>query len=121
MTMTAPPSSTLPAVACALWCLDGSGHTDANFPEDQVCRGETVEVELTRLPLVEVREDEWARDVVRFYLLRHAGALMTTIEMYRGELGETVSLAVDEAEALGDALLRAVRQARAGTGEPTRP
>ena len=114
MTMTAPSSSTLPAVACTPWCVDGSGHTDAVFPEDQVCRGETVEVELTRQPLVEVGEDEWVRDVVRFYLLRHAGALMTTIEMYRGDLGETVSLAVDEAEALGDALLRAVHQARAG-------
>lgn len=121
MTMTAPSFPTLSAVACAPWCVDGTGHTDARFPEDQVCRGETVQVELTRLPLVEVGEDEWARDVVRFYLLRHAGALMTTIEMYRGELGETVSLAVDEAEALGDALLRAAHQARAGTGEPSHP
>ncbi len=119
MTMTAPSSSTLPAVACTPWCVDGSGHTDAVFPEDQVCRGETVEVELTRQPLVEVGEDEWVRDVVRFYLLRHAGALMTTIEMYRGDLGETVSLAVDEAEALGDALLRAVQQARAGAATST--
>lgn len=114
------PSSTdeeaavLPAVTCAPWCLDGTGHTDAHYSEEQVCRGETVQVELSRRPLVEVGDDTWAREVLHLYLLRHAGALMTTIEMYRGELGETVSLAIDEAEALGGALLRAVDQARGG-------
>ncbi len=107
---TAP--ATLPPVVCAPWCLDGGGHTDASFPEDQVCRGETVEVELSRRPLIEVGEDTWARETVHLYLLRHPGAVRTTVEVYRGELGETVSFAVDEAEALGTALLSAVQQAR---------
>jgi len=49
---------------------------------------------------------------VHLYLLRHAGASTPTVEMYRGELGESVSLALDEAEALGSALLAAVRSAR---------
>jgi hypothetical protein len=100
-------------VECAPWCLDGHGHPDAPFPEDQVCRGETMQVPLTRAPLVEVGTDEWAREQLHFYLLRHAGAHMTTVEMYRGDLGETVSLTVDEAEALGEALVEAARRARA--------
>ena len=72
-----------------------------------------MDVELTRLPLVEVDEDAWHRDSMHLYLLRHAGALMTTVEMYRGDLGESTSLTLDEAEALGQALLRAVRSGRA--------
>ena len=102
----------LPAVVCAPWCVDGTGHTDVHYPEDQVCRSETVEVELSRPPLVEVGDDSWRRDSVHLYLLRHAGASTPTVEMYRGELGESVSLALDEAEALGSALLAAVRSAR---------
>ena len=118
MTLASPAPSgfasvaPLPAVVCAPWCVDGSGHTDAHFPEEQVCRGETEHVELTRLPLVEVADDVWQRESVHLYPLRHAGALMTTVEMYRGELGETVSLTVDEAEALARTLLRAVEQIR---------
>ena len=102
----------LPAVVCAPWCVDGTGHTDVHYPEDQVCRSETVEVELSRPPLVEVGDDSWRRDSVHLYLLRHPGATSPTIEMYRGELGESVSLALDEAEALSSALLTAVRSAR---------
>lgn len=112
LTTSSHAQAVLPAVVCATWCVDGSGHSDAHYPEEQVCRSETVQVELSRLPLVEVSEDAYARDTMHLYLLRHAGALMTTIEMYRGELGESVSLAVDEAEALGEALLNAVRQVR---------
>ncbi|WP_457207352.1 DUF6907 domain-containing protein [Nocardioides sp. P5_C9_2] len=106
-----PADAALPAIECAPWCIDGSGHADANFPEDQVCTGETVELSLSRVPLVEVGTDEWARQQMNFYLLRHPGALQTTIEMYRGDLGETVSLTVDEAQALGQALVEAARQA----------
>ena len=36
---TSAPTGGLPAVSCASWCIDGTGHTDAPFPEDQVCRG----------------------------------------------------------------------------------
>ena len=108
---TDPPS--LAPVTCADWCVDGDGHADAHFPEDQVCRGETVEVELSHRPLVQLDEDTWTRESVHLYLLRHPGALRTSVEMYRGELGETVSLTVDEAEALGQALAQAVRSARA--------
>jgi hypothetical protein len=112
MTQTSPAPAALPAVSCAPWCLDGDGHTDAPFPEDQVCRGETVEVELSHRPLVQVDEDTWARETVHLYLLRHPGALRTSVEMYRGELGETVSLTVEEADALGHALLDAVKATR---------
>ncbi len=112
----APAHALAPAplapVTCAPWCADGHGHTDAHFPEQQVCTGETVDVELTRLPLVEVDEDAWQRDSMHLYLLRHAGGLMTTVEMYRGDLGESTSLTLDEAEALGRALLASVRDAR---------
>ncbi len=111
-TTAAPdPGPGLPAVTCAPWCIDGSGHTDAPFPEDQVCRGATAEVELTRRPLVEVADDEWRRETVHFYLLRRPGHT-PTVEMYRGELGESVTFTLDEAEALGLALAQAVQQAR---------
>lgn len=119
MTLTSPAPTPAPMeapallpVGCASWCVDGTGHTDVRFPEDQVCRGETIEVELSRRPLVEVEEDIWARETVHLYLLRHPGARRTTVEVYRGELGETVSFAVDEAEAFGQALLDAVQKAR---------
>lgn len=120
MTLTTPAPSPatpatpapLPPVSCAPWCVDGTGHTDATFPEDQVCRGTTIEVELSRRPLIEVGEDTWARESVHLYLLRRPGALRSTVEVYRGELGETVSFAVDEAEAFGQALLDAVHQIR---------
>lgn len=117
MTLTITPRqatapATLPAIVCAPWCLDGRGHVDAHFPEQQVCTGETVDLELTRLPLVEISDDTWQRDSMHLYLLRHAGAHMTTVEVYRGELGETVSLTLDEAEELGRALLEAARRAR---------
>ncbi|HEV2797265.1 MAG TPA: hypothetical protein VGV65_06555 [Nocardioides sp.] len=101
----------LPAVTCAPWCVDGTGHTDARFPEDQVCRGTTVEVELSRRPLVEIAEDQWGRETVHLYLLRHPGHT-PTVEMYRGELGESVTFTLGEAEALGLALAQAVQQAR---------
>ena len=105
------PTVGLPAVSCASWCLDGTGHTDATFPEDQVCRGATVDVELTRRPLVEVADDEWRRETVHLYQLRRPGHT-ATVEIYRGELGESVTLTLDEAEALGLALVRAAMEAR---------
>lgn len=105
-------AATLQPVACAPWCVDGDGHTDAPFPEDQVCRGATVEVALSHRPLIEVDADTWVRETVHLYLLRHPGALRTSVEMYRGELGETVSLTLDEADALGQALTQAVGSAR---------
>lgn len=118
MTPTAPATTPapvetagLPAVTCASWCLDGTGHTDARFPEDQVCRGTTVEVELTRRPLVEVADDEWRRETVHLYLQRRPGHT-PVVEMYRGELGESVTFTLDEAEALGLALGQAVQQGR---------
>lgn len=110
-TAAATPAST-PTVACAAWCIDGTGHADVAIPEDRVCRGETIEVELSRRPLVEVDDDTWVRETVHLYLLRHPGARRTTVEVYRGELGETVSFAVAEAEAFGQALLDAVHQAK---------
>ena len=122
MTPTAPAATSapvdaavaaagLPAVTCTSWCLDGTGHTDAPFPEDQVCRGATVEVELTRRPLVEVADDEWRRESVHLYLQRRPGHT-PVVEMYRGELGESVTFTLDEAEALGLALGQAVQQGR---------
>ncbi|MCF6378612.1 hypothetical protein L2K70_13450 [Nocardioides KLBMP 9356] len=107
-----PPSTGLPPVTCASWCIDGTGHTDAPFPEDQVCRGTTVDVELTRRPLVEVAEDQWARETVHLYLRRNPGSHTPTVEVYRGELGESVTFTLDEAEALGMALVRSVLEAR---------
>ena len=118
MTLTTPAPTEasgpthLPPVSCAVWCLDGDGHTDAHFPEDQMCRGETVEVELSHRPLIQLDEDTWVRESVHLYLLRRPGALRTSVEMYRGELGETVSLTVAEAEALAQALADAVGSAR---------
>jgi hypothetical protein len=111
-TATAPDLTVgLPAVACAPWCVDGAGHTDAPFPEDQVCRSATVDVELSRRPLVEVDDDQWRRETVHLYLLRRPGHT-PIVEMYRGELGESVTFTLDEAEALGLALVQSVQQAR---------
>lgn len=110
-TETATPAAGLAPVTCAAWCVDGTGHTDAPFPEDQVCRGATLDVELTRRPLVEVADDEWRRETVHLYLLRRPGHT-PVVEMYRGELGESVTFTLDEAEALGLALGHAVQQAR---------
>ena len=116
MTLTEPTPAAAPAtvepVACAAWCVDGGGHTDAPFPEAQTCRGTTVDVELTRRPLVEVADDAWQHETVHLYLLRQPGAQQPTVEVYRGELGESVSLSLDEAEALGLALVKATLEAR---------
>lgn len=111
--VTAAPAdaAALPAVACASWCIDGDGHTDARFPEDQVCRGATIDVELTRRPLVEVADDDWRRETVHLYLLRRPGHT-PTVQIYRGELGESVTFTLDEAEELGLALVQQVLQAR---------
>ena len=98
MTLIAPATGTpvppvaLPPVTCASWCIDGTGHTDAPFPEDQVCRSATTDVEL--------------------YLRRHPGAHTPTVEVDRGELGESVTFTLAEAEALGLALVRSTLQAR---------
>ena len=110
---TSAPTGGLPAVSCASWCIDGTGHTDAPFPEDQVCRGETVDVELTRRPLVEVADGTWERETIHLYLLRQPGAHTAVVELYRGELGESVTLTLVEAEALGLALVRTAMDARA--------
>ena len=118
MTLIAPATGTpvppvaLPPVTCASWCIDGTGHTDAPFPEDQVCRSATTDVELTRRPLVEVADGEWQRETVHLYLMRHRGAHTPTVEVYRGELGESVTFTLAEAEALGLALVRSTLQAR---------
>ena len=104
MTLIAPATGTpvppvaLPPVTCASWCIDGTGHTDAPFPEDQVCRSATTDVELTRRPLVEVADGEWQRETVHLYQLRRRGHT-ATVEIYRGELGESVTLTLDVSEA----------------------
>ena len=104
--------STLPPVPCAAWCVDGTGHTDARFPEDQVCRGTTVDVELTRRPMVEVADGVWQHETIHLYLLRQPGAHTPEIQIYRGDLGESVALSVDEAEALGLSLVKSALEAR---------
>jgi hypothetical protein len=43
MTMTMP---TLAPVECTPWCIDGSGHTDAEDLEEQFCRSASHTVEL---------------------------------------------------------------------------
>lgn len=35
----------LAPITCAPWCADGTGHTNAHFPEDQSCEGPAVEVD----------------------------------------------------------------------------
>jgi hypothetical protein len=38
----------LPPIACAPWCRDGSGHTNAQHPDDQYCDTGYLVVELQR-------------------------------------------------------------------------
>ena len=41
---------TLAPVVCTPWCADGTGHADAEEPEDQFCRGAGWTVELAPAP-----------------------------------------------------------------------
>jgi hypothetical protein len=43
-------SQALPPVACMPWCADGTGHTEAEEPEDQFCRSARHAVELGPAP-----------------------------------------------------------------------
>ena len=43
-------SQALPPVNCMPWCTDGTGHTEAEEPEDQFCRSARHAVELGPTP-----------------------------------------------------------------------
>jgi hypothetical protein len=66
--MTATITETLPAVECAPWCEDGTGHTDAWHPDDQWCHGPLHIVKMTRMPLEHYTDrdgntEHWLDDV----------------------------------------------------------
>lgn len=46
--------TTLPAVVCEPWCIEGSGHVGERFPADQTCVGEPAEIHVSRYPLIGV-------------------------------------------------------------------
>ena len=67
--MTVTMNETLPAVRCAAWCEDGTGHTQATHPDDQWCHSDDHVVKLTRMPVLTFGEHKWL-DNIRVYLAR---------------------------------------------------
>lgn len=41
----------MPAIKCTPWCVEGDGHTDEVFREDQTCWGPDAYVELSLEPV----------------------------------------------------------------------
>ena len=50
--------------------------------------------------------------MIHLYLLRQPGDHTPVIQIYRGDLGESVALSLDEAEALGLSLVKSALEAR---------
>ena len=90
----------LPAVECAPWCRDGSGHIDALDPDDQACISEEHAVKLATEPLMRLAGANTQLGTLEAYLLRERDARSTTIELSKGDI-PVASLRLDEALELG--------------------
>lgn len=90
----------LPAVECAPWCRDGSGHATALHLDDQACVGEEHTVELSTEPLVRLAGASTQLQTLEAYLLRERHARNSSIELSKGDI-PIASLRLDEALALG--------------------
>ena len=100
MNQTQTRRQTLPAVECAPWCRDGSGHTAALDPHDQACIGDEHSVELTTEPRVRLAGASTQLETLEVYLLRERDARSSTIEVSKGDV-PIASLRLDEALELG--------------------
>src|SRR6478735_2170176 len=93
-------TQTLPAVACARWCRDGKGHTDALDPDDQACISDEQTVELTTEPHVRLAGASTQLETLEVYLLREPDARSSTVEVSKGDI-PIASLTLNEAAELG--------------------
>jgi hypothetical protein len=114
MTMTvtiSTTSSTLAPVVCTTWCVDGSGHVDADEPHEQFCRSARHSVELAETP--DGTGGSW-QSRVYVHLYRDAGdgdgSDTADLQPPRVELvgtgSDTMSLSTQEARELGELLLQ---------------
>jgi hypothetical protein len=90
----------LPAVECAPWCRDGSGHIDALDADEQVCISEEHVVELTTEPHVRLAGASTQLETLEVYLLRERDAPSAMVEVSKGDI-PIATLTLGEALALG--------------------
>jgi hypothetical protein len=60
----------LPAVDCATWCADGTGHTDAGHPDEQGCTSHARRVTLLRHEPVGSASGGWQMDSLAAHVAR---------------------------------------------------
>lgn len=106
--------STLPPTPCAPWCHDGSGHTDADHPEDQWCGTHSEGVELDAEPLSTFTTkdgDKLAyKQSLDAYLSRAGWSTRTLVNLTHNGL-TAIHLTPAEAVTLGEILTRLGRLA----------
>ncbi len=111
-------SRTSASVECTSWCADGSGHADADAPDEQFCRSAPHTVELDQA--ADGMGGSW-RSRVYVHLYRDAigvdgaGAAVLDrprIEVLGGE--DPLNLSTPEARELGELLLRLATAADRG-------
>lgn len=103
----------LPPVKCTPWCADGTGHTDAVFPEDQTCWGYDRYVDLS---LAEVMLDSQGAWYAGLGACAHRSAKTMQSSVYvhlrditlrRGDepVDSSIRLTANEARAFASALV----------------
>jgi hypothetical protein len=103
--------SHLPAVDCAPWCTDGTGHIHEWHPSDQRCGDERTRVPLRREPMSSTDNDDPWMSFLDVALNREwEGQPYVSVDKNAVAGGFTMTL--DEAEQLGNALLERVKLAR---------
>ncbi|MET1152802.1 hypothetical protein [Arthrobacter sp.] len=88
-------TATLSPVVCAPWCEAGDGHTDATLAEDQICFGESLEIQLPATDTV-------APDTLELYPAQSAGGAVEVRLSHNGGAGPALALA--DVERLRDGL-----------------
>lgn len=88
-------TATLSPVVCATWCEAGDGHTDATHAEDQVCLGESLEIQLPAT-------DTGAPGTLELYRAQSAGKAVEVRLSHNGGAGP--ALALGDVERLRDEL-----------------
>lgn len=104
-------------VRCTPWCCDGTGHPDAEGPDEQGCYSVGRRVELVRTPVSD--QGAWSHGHLAVHLYRDThpdgsgGAFLDQphIEVYAGD-AEPIRLSTAEARQLSDVLIELAETAQ---------
>jgi hypothetical protein len=107
--------TTLPPIVCTSWCQDGTGHTDAWHPDDQLCIGELQRIPLSLYPLVRLDDGVMSMDWAEVQLVNSHNRTKVNLEVS----DKTARLTPQEALEVGRTLIAAAETAIEAQNEVT--